>query len=211
MEVDGADLGAERMVYLGRSVEGVLRHRKVEELARIFRDAFVCIRRYRTTGRRLLPLVLDAPRLLKNNAAPSHVALRLGLQPAAAAAAAAAASAATPPAAASSSAPPPPASAAAAEEAARYDAALSKGLRLFNVYLDACGALYLRPTIWRRLVPLLHPDKGGDVAVFQRVSEMKRLVDLGEEVRCHADDVAPRGDEVDDAIARLRAEMREGA
>ena len=53
VEVDGADLGAERMVYLGRSVEGVLRHRKVEELARIFRDAFVCIRRYRTTGRRL--------------------------------------------------------------------------------------------------------------------------------------------------------------
>ena len=87
------------------------------------------------------------------------------------------------------------------------EAALSRGLRLFNVYLDACGALYLRPTIWRRLVPLLHPDKGGDVAVFQRVSEMKRLVDLGEEVRCHADDVAPRGDEVDDAIARLRAEL----
>ena len=52
---------------------------------------------------------------------------------------------------------------------------------------------------------------GGEVAVFQRVSEIKRLVDLGEEVRCHADDVAPRGDEVDDAIARLRAEMREGA
>ena len=38
-----------------------------------------------------------------------------------------------------------------------------------------------------------------------------RVVDLGEEVRCHADDVAPRGDEVDEAIARLRAEMREGA
>lgn len=38
-------LGPERRVYLGKSVEGVLRYRKAAELRVLFRESYVCIRR----------------------------------------------------------------------------------------------------------------------------------------------------------------------
>jgi hypothetical protein len=34
--------------------------------------------------------------------------------------------------------------------------------------------------VWRRLMLILHPDKGGDVAVFQTLSDLKRRLDAGE-------------------------------
>jgi hypothetical protein len=74
-----AKLGAERRVYMGRSLEGVLRRRSATQLAAIFRKSYVCIRRFRSTDRRLLPLVLDPPRLLKNHACPSELAVQVGL------------------------------------------------------------------------------------------------------------------------------------
>ena len=46
---------------------------QVSELKHIFRNGFVCIRRFRASDYRLLPLVLDAPLLLKNHALPSEV------------------------------------------------------------------------------------------------------------------------------------------
>ncbi|KAL1529164.1 hypothetical protein AB1Y20_000123 [Prymnesium parvum] len=70
-------LGRERPVYIGKSVEGVLRHRKADELSKLFRFGFVCIRRFRSNDGRLLPLVLDQPRLLKYNAMPSNLAQQL--------------------------------------------------------------------------------------------------------------------------------------
>jgi len=36
-------LGARRPVYLGRSIEGVLRHRGARELQLLFRQGYVCI------------------------------------------------------------------------------------------------------------------------------------------------------------------------
>lgn len=39
----------------------------------------MCIRRFRASDKRLLPLVLDQPRLLKNKADPSALALQVGL------------------------------------------------------------------------------------------------------------------------------------
>ena len=67
---------------------------------------------------------------------------------------------------------------AAEEEAARR--AMARGLRLFALYVAAGGGLCMRQTVWRRLMPVLHPDKGGDVAVFQHVSALKRQLDAGE-------------------------------
>merc|ERR1719272_641519 len=69
VSVPRAALGTAREVYLGKSIEGVLRRREVRELQHIFRHGFVCIRRFRTSDCRLLPLVLDSPLLLKNKAA----------------------------------------------------------------------------------------------------------------------------------------------
>ena len=76
MRLPVSSLGPERAVHLGKSVEGVLRHRAVSELRDLFRRGYVCIRRFRTTDQRLLPLVLDPPRLLKYQAAPSEVAVQ---------------------------------------------------------------------------------------------------------------------------------------
>ena len=42
-----ASLGAERSVYLGRSIEGVLRHRSASQLTILFQRSYVCIRRFR--------------------------------------------------------------------------------------------------------------------------------------------------------------------
>jgi hypothetical protein len=36
-------------VYMGKSVEGVLRHRSAAELTTLFRHSYVCIRRFRAT------------------------------------------------------------------------------------------------------------------------------------------------------------------
>ena len=57
VRVSRASLGTTREVYLGKSIEGVLRRRQVRELQHIFRNGFVCIRRYRAADSRLLPLV----------------------------------------------------------------------------------------------------------------------------------------------------------
>ena len=72
-----SSLGPQRPVYLGKSIEGILRHRRVNELKSLFRYGYVCIRRFRSTDGRLLPLVLDGPRLLKYHAMPSEVALQV--------------------------------------------------------------------------------------------------------------------------------------
>ena len=75
-----SSLGAERRVYLGKSVEGVLRHRSAAELSALFRESYVCIRRFRTSDGRLLPLVLDPPRLLKHRATPQTSQCTSGLR-----------------------------------------------------------------------------------------------------------------------------------
>lgn len=177
-------LGELRPVYVGKSIEGVLRHRRARELQLLFRRGYVCIRRFRSAGCRLLPLVLDPPRLLKYNASPSGVALQCGLQSQADAEAAQAAAAAS----LASQGGADPLLDAMEEETASDDPAAAevgvsarrRGLRLFSLYLAAGGALCMRETVWRRLVLALHPDRGGDVATFQLVGELKRLVDLGE-------------------------------
>ena len=43
-----SSLGGERRVYLGKSIEGVLRHRTAAELTKLFRESYVCIRRFRS-------------------------------------------------------------------------------------------------------------------------------------------------------------------
>jgi hypothetical protein len=40
-------LGRRCAVYLGRSVEGILRKRGAVELSRLFVDSYICIRRFR--------------------------------------------------------------------------------------------------------------------------------------------------------------------
>lgn len=238
-----ASLGAERRVYLGRSIEGVLRHRTATQLTTLFKRSFVCIRRFRTSDRRLLPLVLDPPRLLKCKADPSALALHVGLThplpavctlsntsttvmgtdtalmpaiplladpPAASVAGAGDVEllglaadqpmpalddsiqlsepnhvdphgvhmecALEPQAASAVKLPPPPpcvveeahlateqavtsqtemAAAEACEDAA-YSAALVRGIRLFGLYVAAGGALCMRHTVWRRLMPAIH-------------------------------------------------------
>lgn len=109
---------------------------------------------------------------------------------------------------------------AAAREEASYRAALSRALRLFAVYVAAGGALCMRQTVWRRLMPSLHPDRGGDVRVFQRVAELKRQVDAGEELDeaaltpplagavLEGGDEGGKDDEAAELIGRLREEMR---
>ena len=66
------------------------------------------------------------------------------------------------------------------QDDSEYCAALRRGLRLFAVYGDAGGALCMRPTVWRKLMVVLHPDRGGDARVFQLISTFKRQLDAGE-------------------------------
>ena len=74
-----SSLGTEHRVYLGKSIEGVLRKRDATKLALLFQRSYVCIRRFRSTDGRLLPLILDPPRLLKHKASPSALAMQVGL------------------------------------------------------------------------------------------------------------------------------------
>ena len=230
-----ATLGRERRIYLGKSIEGVLRRRTASELGLLFRESFVCIRRFRSTDGRLLPLVLDAPRLLKHKATPSELALHLGLARPLAEADAAAVAAQTSVAGASAAAgfhtsvgiqlpckdaeaearevtdgaiamalvmaederqgtvPAPvpvtssqtpthsPSSSYALME--HVDAsAMDAALRLFALYVAAGGALCMRPAVWRKIMTALHPDRGGDVHIFQHITALKRKVDEGEEM-----------------------------
>lgn len=251
VEIPESKLGPPRPVYVGKSIEGVLRRRGVDELRRIFRGGFVCIRRFRSRDSRLLPLVLEPMRLLKYHAVPSEVALQLGLQqtdpsiqltdsglrssldsappidkeaearslvPSHAAGAHASH--------AQNETLPPPADAerahAAADEAVAvaeaaaarsvFDRALKRGLRLFSVYIAAGGGLCMRPVIWRKLMPLLHPDRGGDVQVFQRVNELKRFVDAGEELKLAPDEAHMISDgggdeDTERLVTRLKDDM----
>lgn len=231
-----AALGAEKRVYLGKSIEGVLRHRTAQELARLFRESYVCIRRFRSTDGRLLPLLLDPPRLLKNHAAPSELALQLGL------------AAPVPPAVNTGSSseqrppmPTPPTwhstvsdeavdmatddsfQGAAASDMEHvtatdddrgpgYEAQLARGLRLFKLYIAAGGALCMRPAIWRKLLPTFHPDKGGHTAVFQLLSDLKRRVDMNEEVEMPQLGIAMEDAEREDPFYnRLRDDLQSAA
>lgn len=220
-----SSLGRERPIYLGKSVEGVLRHRKVSELTKLFRLGFVCIRRFRSTDHRLLPLVLDPPRLLKYNASPSPLAQQVGLQPP---------TKQVPPLpiAPDERAETAPAALPAAEgkgERARerdsegevkestseeaYRGALARGLRLLAVYRDAGGGLCMRHSVWRRLMGVLHPDRGGDMRAFQEVTVLKRLLDEGEAVELppapEREGPPSQADVEAEALeAKLREEMR---
>lgn len=223
---------------------------RASQLAQIFRQSYVCIRRYRATDGRLLPLVLDPPRLLKNKADPSALALQVGLAralppptaaaddpsgggaPTSAADAAVAdaavagriSAACTADALAAGGAPVPNAftepapvenmlvdtfvgsqttvaaeggtsmavddvtgvagvdTSTATDDDVEYAAALARGLRLFSLYVAAGGAVCMRHVVWRRLMPVIHPDKGGDTRVFQLLSDLKRRIDQGETV-----------------------------
>ena len=98
-----------------------------------------------------------------------------------------------------------------------YKAALARGVHLFKLYVAAGGALCLRHVVWRRLMPALHPDKGGNTKVFQVLSELKRRVDAGEEVSLPQGLTAMiwEGDAVQAAeeglYAKLRAELETAA
>ena len=188
--------------------------------------------------RRLLPLVLDAPRLLKNKADPSALALQMGLT----------APLPPPPNQASTVDQQPPNSngqsetlctplgievepldelgeameeaapqqaacddAEGEEEAALYRLRLARGLRLFSLYVAAGGALCMRQTVWRKLMPALHPDKGGDTRVFQLVNELKRRLDRNEEVELPSYEPLVEGDESDGLYERIKEELRVAA
>jgi hypothetical protein len=109
-----------------------------------------------------------------------------------------------------------------AARAAHSAAALTTGLRLFALYVAAGGALCMRPAVWRKLMVVLHPDRGGDVRVFQHVSSLKARLDAGEDIGpCQPatalQSSAPGGAVVgtpslaDELYARLRAELKEVA
>lgn len=251
-----ASLGGQRRVYLGKSIEGVLRHRTAAELTTLFKESYVCIRRFRSADSRLLPLVLDPPRLLKNKAEPSALALAMGLtmQPPIPPPASAvtpqkrsrtallriaaevtvnavdaailivtgkstassscavensitcavsdgnlADEALTPslgplheagciPAidekeeqdgsvAARTAGTDTAANASDAVEESSYRLALNRGLNLFTLYIAAGGALCMRSMVWRKLMPALHPDKGGHVNGVRLETERNILHD----------------------------------
>ena len=165
----------------------MLRRRTAAELALLFRESYVCIRRFRSADGRLLPLVLDPPRLLKHKAAPSALALQLGLARPMPPELSAGASPAVPAGATGADEPPPdeppPAAAPSDGTPSCNEAALPTALRLFSLYVAAGGALCQRPAVWRKLMNTLHPDRGGDVAAFQHVSALKRRIDSGEVVQ----------------------------
>ena len=95
---------------------------------------------------------------------------------------------------------------AAQEEEAR---ALSRALRLFSLYVAAGGALCMRQPVWRRIVARLHPDRGGSVAAFQAVADLKRAVDAGDEVALPAAVHVPCDDAETEALhARISEELR---
>ena len=112
------------------------------------------------------------------------------------------------------------------EDSTRDSRALARGMRLFRLYVAAGGALCMRPAVWRRLMVALHPDKGGDVVVFQHISSLKREVDQGQEIpdaimangstppdgdELH-DGSAGGDDQADDALyCRLRQELWDAA
>ena len=195
-------LGAERRVYLGKSIEGVLRYRTATDLRALFRESYVCIRRFRTSDHRLLPLVLDPPRLIKHRAEPSELALQLGMarplqlvhcadrdansvtatpctEDAASASGVAEASTGLPVGHAQvegANADEPYHAGDARTTQSGLDGAvgqtddsiaLESGLRLFSLYIRAGGALCMRQIIWRKLMLVLHPDRGGSVQGVQ--------------------------------------------
>jgi hypothetical protein len=107
-----------------------------------------------------------------------------------------------------------------AARAAYSAAALTTGLRLFTLYVAAGGALCMRPAVWRKLMVVLHPDRGGDVRVFQHVSSLKARLDAGEDIgpcqpalQSSAPGCAVEGTPAlaDELYARLRAELKEVA
>ena len=93
------------------------------------------------------------------------------------------------------------------DDQAEYRTQLARGLRLFKLYVAAGGALCMRHTIWRKLVPVLHPDKGGHTAVFQLLNDLKRRVDLNEQVQMPQVGDALEDAESDAVYERLRDEM----
>ena len=97
------------------------------------------------------------------------------------------------------------------EEAALYRLRLARGLRLFSLYVAAGGALCMRQTVWRKLMPALHPDKGGDTRVFQLVNELKRRLDRNEEVELPSYEPLAEGDESDGLYERIKEELRVAA
>ena len=203
---------------------------QVDELSKLFRFGFVCIRRFRSQDGRLLPLVLDPPRLLKYHAAPSDLALQVGLQmvpkegvpeqpttcDAAAITTEGAACRVTTDGAEASAVPSGQLAPPVAGEDLDYDAALRRGLRLFAVYVDAGGALCMRQTVWRRVMSVLHPDRGGHVRVFQLLGVLKRQLDASESVELPpmppmAGTATQADIDADVLEKRLREEMRMAA
>ena len=76
----------------------------------------------------------------------------------------------------------------------------------------------MRQAVWRKLMVALHPDKGGDVRVFQHVSALKRQLDAGELVQFDPPTATSfegaskdPPDETEQLIARVRAELDEAA
>ncbi len=230
-----SSLGAQRPVYLGRSIEGVLRRRKRAELALLFRRGYVCIRRFRAADCRLLPLVLDPPRLLKYKAEPSEVAVQVGLQPAAAVGATASAAAVANDAmdvVADAHAPvgeisPSEIDISGGEHAIcreeidddtepavapvdlAEEAARARALRLFSLYVDAGGSLCMQQPTWRKIVLALHPDRGGSVGAFQLVSDLKRNLDAGETIELPPSAREPSGHaETERLYEKIEAELR---
>ena len=99
-------------------VSGVLRGRTREQLTDIFQQSFVCIRRFRSADRRLLPLILDQPKLIKYDCEPSAIAVDSGLQQACC--------------------PLPPVDK-KDHRAVAYTPEMQRGLRLFGIYEAARG------------------------------------------------------------------------
>ncbi|KAL3901940.1 MAG: hypothetical protein SGPRY_012212, partial [Prymnesium sp.] len=94
-----------------------------------------------------------------------------------------------------------------------YRGALARGLRLLAVYRDAGGGLCMRHSVWRRLMGVLHPDRGGDMRAFQEVTVLKRLLDEGEAVELppapEREGPPSQADVEAEALeAKLREEMR---
>jgi len=96
---------------------------------------------------------------------------------------------------------------------------LARGERLFTLYMAAGGALCMRPTVWRKMMTALHPDRGGDVGVFQHVAALKQRLDAGErvELACPSSVYLPLAAEgtspaaADILYHKLRVELQEAA
>ena len=70
----------------------------------------------------------------------------------------------------------------------------------------------MRHAIWRKLLPVLHPDKGGHTAVFQLLNDLKRRVDMNEEVEMPqlGEDMEDSGC-IDAVYERVREEIQSAA